>query len=80
MIFGKKQNDLVQSVAKLQDADYSKQPALGEIYSRISDGRVSFEKAFSNSMTAQLGMQTSGIFNKGTKIMPMRIFSTKIGI
>lgn len=52
MIFGKKQNDLVQSVAKLQDADYSKQPALGEIYSRISDGRVSFEKAFSNDIQA----------------------------
>ena len=52
MIFGKKQNNLVHSVAALQDADYSKQPALGEIYSRISDGRVSFEKAFSNDIQA----------------------------
>lgn len=30
-----------------------------------------FEKAFSNSMTAQLGMQTSEIFNKGTTIADM---------
>lgn len=30
-----------------------------------------FEKAFSNSVTAQLGMQTSGIFNKGTTIADM---------
>ena len=52
MIFGKKQNNLVHSVATLQDADYSKQPALGEIYSRISDGRVSFEQAFSNDIQA----------------------------
>ena len=52
MAFGKKKSDLVLSVAKLQDADYSKNPALGDIYHRISDGRVQFEEAFSNDIQA----------------------------
>lgn len=52
MIFGKNKSDLIQSVAVLEDADYSKQPALGNIYKRISDGRVQFEAAFSNDIQA----------------------------
>ena len=52
MIFGKNKTDLVQSVAALEKADYSKQPALGDIYKRISDGRVQFEAAFSNDIQA----------------------------
>ena len=52
MLFGKNKNDLVQSVAALESADYSKQPALGDIYKRISDGRVKFEEAFSNDIQA----------------------------
>ena len=52
MIFGKNKTDLIQSVAVLEKADYSKQPALGDIYNRISDGRVQFEEAFSNDIQA----------------------------
>ncbi len=52
MAFGRKKSDLVLSVAQLQDADYSKQPALGDIYNRISSGRVQFEEAFSNDIQA----------------------------
>ena len=52
MLFGKNKNDLVQSVAALESADYSKQPELGNIYKRISDGRVKFEEAFSNDIQA----------------------------
>ncbi len=52
MAFGKKKVDLVQSVASLQGADYSKQPALGDIYHRISNGRIQFEEAFSNDIQA----------------------------
>ena len=51
-MFGKKKNDLIQSVSALQDADYSRDPALGEIYRRISNGRVQFEEAFSNDIQA----------------------------
>lgn len=52
MILGKKKNDLVLSVAALENADYSKNPALGDIYRRISSGRVQFEEAFSNDIQA----------------------------
>ena len=52
MLLRKKKNDLVLSVAALEDADYSKNPALGDIYRRISDGRVKFEEAFSNDIQA----------------------------
>ena len=52
MLFGKNKNDLVKSVAALEHVDYSKQPDLGNIYKRISDGRVQFEAAFSNDIQA----------------------------
>lgn len=52
MAFGKKKSDLVLSVAQLKEADYSKQPALGDIYNRIASGRVQFEEAFSNDIQA----------------------------
>lgn len=52
MLFDKKKTDLVKSVAHLEHADYSKQPALGDIYKRLSDGRVQFESAFSNDIQA----------------------------
>ena len=52
MFFGKNKIDLIQSVAALEKADYSKQPTLGNIYKRISDGRVQFEAAFSNDIQA----------------------------
>ena len=52
MAFGKQKIDLVQSVAQLQDADYSKAPELGNIYHRLSNGRVQFEEAFSEDINA----------------------------
>ena len=52
MLLGKKKKDLIQSVAALENADYSKNPALGNIYKRLSDGRVQFESAFSNDIQA----------------------------
>ena len=52
MASGKQVNSLVQSVAQLQSADYSKVPGLGNIYARISNGRQQFEEAFSNDISA----------------------------
>ena len=52
MLFGKKKHDLVRSVAHLENVDYSKNPELGNIYKRISDGRIQFEEAFSNDIQA----------------------------
>ena len=45
-------NDLILSVAALENADYSKNPDLGNIYQRLSNGRVQFEEAFSNDIQA----------------------------
>lgn len=52
MLFSNKQKDLLQAVARLENADYSKQPELKDIYHRISNGRVQFEEAFSNDIQA----------------------------
>ncbi len=52
MIFNKNKTDLIQAVARLEKTDYSKQPALADIYNRISGGRVQFEEAFSNDIQA----------------------------
>ncbi len=52
MLFNKNNARLVHSVAQLQDNDYSKQPELGNIYKRLYDGRIQFEKAFSNDINA----------------------------
>ena len=51
-MFHKTNSRLIQSVSQLQDNDYSKQPQLGNIYKRLSDGRIQFEKAFSNDINA----------------------------
>ena len=52
MLLSKKKNELVLSVAALENADYSKNPALGDIYHRLSNGRIQFEEAFSNDIQA----------------------------
>lgn len=52
MAFGRKKNNLVLSVAALENADYSKNPELGNLYNRLSEGRVQFEEAFSNDIQA----------------------------
>lgn len=52
MLFGKNNSNLVQSVAQLENTDYSKQPELGNIYNRLSSGRKQFEEAFSNDIQA----------------------------
>ena len=51
-MFGRQNKNLIQSVANLQNDDYSKNPDLGNIYKRISNGRIQFEKAFSNDIQA----------------------------
>lgn len=52
MLFGKYNTRVVQSVAQLQNTDYSKHPELGNIYKRLFEGRKQFEKAFSNDINA----------------------------
>ena len=48
----KKQTDLIDSVAELRDADYSKSPKLGDIYKRLAKGRKQFEVVMDKDITA----------------------------
>lgn len=52
MLFGTNNTRLVQSMATLQDRDYSKQPQLENMYHRLISGRKQFEEAFSNDINA----------------------------
>lgn len=52
MIFEKNKTKLVQAVAQLQDADYSHEPELGQIYKRLIKGRNQFEEALDKDIKA----------------------------
>lgn len=52
MGFGKQKTNLVQAVAQLQNADYSKNPELFSLYQRLEQGRTKFEEAFSHDINA----------------------------
>ena len=44
MVFGKKNDELIRAIAEMQDADYSRDAKLEEIYQRLSKGRSRFEE------------------------------------
>ena len=48
----KSKSDLIRSVAELKDADYSKNPQLGDIYKRLSKGRSQFEVVMDKDIQA----------------------------
>lgn len=52
MGFGKSKTTLVKSVAELKDADYTKDPELGNIYHRLTIGRRQFEEVLEKDMNA----------------------------
>ena len=51
MNFGKN-NQLISAMAELKDADYSKNPKLGDIYKRLLRGRRQFENVMSKDIQA----------------------------
>ena len=52
MAFSIKKSDLVDSVAELKEADYSKSPKLGDIYKRLLRGRQQFEAVMDKDISA----------------------------
>lgn len=50
-LFGNK-SDLIDSVAELKDADYSKNPKMGDIYKRLLKGRKQFENVMDKDISA----------------------------
>ena len=51
MKFGK-ENQLLTAVAELKDADYSKNPKIGDIYKRLLRGRKQFENVMNKDIQA----------------------------
>ena len=51
MNFGKN-NQLISAMAELKEADYSKNPKLGDIYKRLLRGRKQFENVMSKDIQA----------------------------
>lgn len=58
MLFKKDNNNLIQSVAQLQDADYSKSPETGAVYKRLATGREQFANAFSKNVEAVMSISS----------------------
>ena len=58
MAFGKKRQELVMAVSRLQAADFSKEPELGEIYRRVSNGRVGFIDVFERDLNAVMAISS----------------------
>lgn len=52
MAFSIKKSDLVDSVAELKAADYTKSPKLGDIYKRLLKGRQQFEAVMDKDISA----------------------------
>lgn len=52
MAFIKKQSDIIDSLAELKEADYSKNPKVGDIYKRLINGRKQFENVMDKNITA----------------------------
>lgn len=52
MAFIKKNTELIDSVAELKEADYSKNPKLGDIYKRLLKGRKQFEVVMDKDISA----------------------------
>ena len=52
MGFVMKKADLLDSIAELKEADYSKNPKLGDIYKRLLRGREQFEVVMDKDITA----------------------------
>ena len=52
MALFKKGTDLIDSVAELKDADYSKNPKLGDIYKRLLKGRKQLENVMDKDISA----------------------------
>ncbi len=51
-MFNDKQEQLVKAVARMEEADYSKNPKLGDIYKRLLRNRQQFENVMDKDITA----------------------------
>lgn len=59
-----KKTDLINSVANLQNANYSKEPGLGNIYDRLIKGRERFERVMSKNISAVMQISSLDLILK----------------
>ena len=64
MGFVMKKADLLDSVAELKEADYSKNPKLGDIYKRLLRGREQFEVVMDKDITAVMQISSLDLILK----------------
>lgn len=60
----RKRSDLLDSVAKLEQTDYSKKPKLGSIYNRLIKGREQFEAVMSKNISAVMQISSLDLILK----------------
>lgn len=60
----RKKSDLIDSVANLQNADYSRQPQLGGIYDRLIKGRSQFERVMDKNISAVMQISSLDLILK----------------
>lgn len=64
MAFMMKNADLIDSVAELKEADYSKNPKLGDIYKRLLKGRGQFEVVMDKDIAAVMQISSLDLMLK----------------
>ena len=52
MITSKRKTVLMKAISQLKPTDYSKEPELGSMYNRLSDGRKQFAEVFDKNINA----------------------------
>ena len=52
MINGKRKTVLMKAISELKQADYSREPELGNMYNRLSNGRNQFAEVFDKNINA----------------------------
>ncbi len=58
MAFGKPKNNLVHSLAQMENADYSASPEINNLYHKLINGRIQFEQAYSKDLSAVMGISS----------------------
>ena len=64
MSFFNMKNNLIDAVSELENADYSKQPKLGDIYKRLLKGREQFQVVMDRDISAVMQISSLDLILK----------------
>ena len=71
MIFAKNKAEMINAVAELRETDFSKDPALAEIYGRLIKGRRQFENILDKNIKAVMQISSLDLTLKHHTQKPM---------